>query len=291
MVERRLGRGLDFFLSGLSKTQATDEGVLQVEVSSLAPNPHQPRRHFDPEELASLARSIRATGILQPILVRPAGEGYEIIAGERRWRAAQEAGLERIPALVREVADEAVAVFGLVENLQRADLNAIEKALALRKIRDLAKASQDEVARQVGLDRSTVTNFLRLLELPKEVQEFVSRGTITMGHARAILGLPGKDEMIAVAQEVVRRRLSVRQVEALVQDVNAKTPQAGRKRGAKSKERPVWVAEIEETLGDVIGAPVAVRYGNRRSKITIECRGREQFEAVFERLKSLGDSD
>ena len=208
MVERRLGRGLDFFLSGsrgdaapppsagapeLGAQAPTGSEVQQIEVGRLQAGAGQPRTEFDESELEQLSQSIRASGVLQPILVRPVdgGEKFEIIAGERRWRAAQRVGLERIPALVREVSDDQAAVFALVENVQRTDLNAIEKAQAFKKIQQLTEASQEEVARQVGLNRSSVANFLRLLDLPEPVQDHVSRGTLSMGHARALLGLDG----------------------------------------------------------------------------------------------------
>lgn len=293
MVERRLGRGLDFFLSGSAAPDAdpsAGEGVTMLDVNSLVPNPHQPRREFSAQELEELAASIRTAGILQPILVRRVGERHQIVAGERRWRAARTAGLERVPALVRDLSDEQAAIFGLVENLHREDLNAIEKARAFKKIQELCGGNQDEVGRQVGLERSTVANFLRLLELPAEVQAYVSRGTLSMGQARALLGLPDDGDRKRIAEKVIRERLSVRQVEALVQELKSATPRADEQQpGAKPsspKERPLWLREIEDNLGDALDAKVAVRYGRKRSKITIECEGREAFERIYEMLKS-----
>jgi ParB family chromosome partitioning protein len=265
------------------------EEVHRLDLSQVEPSPHQPRREFAEKELEELARSIRTSGILQPILVRPAAGGYQIVAGERRWRAARLAGLERIPAVVREIDDQRAAVFSLVENVQRTDLNAIEKARAFREILDLSKGNQGELAKQVGLDRSTVTNFLRLLDLPEDVQAMVSRGTLSMGHARALLGLATSEEQATVAKEVVRKKLSVRQVEALIQSLNVATDPKAKKAGRIGDKpgRPVWVNEIEETLTGILGTPVAVYYGRKRSRITIECTGREQFERVYERLKGL----
>lgn len=277
-------------LSEAASPQAADSGVVAVDIKTLAPSPHQPRKEFSADELDQLARSIRATGVLQPILVRQRGDQLEIIAGERRWRAAKLAGLERIPALIREISDDQAAVFGLVENIQRTDLNAIEKALAMQRIQRMTKASQEEVARQVGLDRSTVANLLRLLDLPEDVQAHVSRGTLTMGHARALLGLASPEEQRTVAEAIVRQRLSVRKVEALVQQLQSVgTPNRPAK--SASGERPVWVNEIEETLVESLGTSVRVRYGRKRSTIAIECLGREEFERVYELLKSVGDVD
>jgi ParB family chromosome partitioning protein len=187
MVERRLGRGLDFFLSSAAPSGATAE-VLLLEAGSILRNPAQPRQEFPDKELQELAESIRANGILQPILVRKKGASYELVAGERRLRAAQLAGLERIPALVRDLTPESSAVAALVENIQRSDLSAIEKGRAFQKLLEATKGTQETLARQLGMDRSTVANLMRLLELPAEVQAAVSRGTITMGHARALLG-------------------------------------------------------------------------------------------------------
>ena len=306
MVERRLGRGLEFFLSDRGTESPTAapsadhsaEDVAQLELSQLVPSPFQPRTDFDPVELGKLAASLRSSGVLQPILVRRAGKQYQIIAGERRWRAAQMAGLERIPALIRQVEDEEAMVLALVENVQRTDLNAIEKAKAFKEIQRATKGSQTDVAKAVGLDRSTVTNMLRLLELPAEVQSHVSRGTITMGHARALLGLAGAEEQKTLAAEIIKKRMSVREVETLVQDLNTATepPGPGKKKAAaaassSSKGRPVWLDEIEETLSEALACSVTVRYGRKRSKITIECTGREEFERVYSLLKSITGSD
>lgn len=293
---RRLGRGLEFFLSDAKESKSVASGeevVTNLELGQITANPHQPRTEFDLGELEKLAASLRTSGVLQPILVRPApkGKGYQIIAGERRWRAAQMAGMERIPALVREVPEETAAVLVLVENVQRTDLNAIEKAKAFQKIQELTKASQAEVAKQVGLERSTVTNMLRLLDLPQEVQAFVSRGTLSMGHARALLGLAGADEQKTLAEEIVRKRMSVRQVEAFIQALNEATdPPGGGKARKKAGGRPLWLNEIEENLVEALGTPVSVRYGAKRSQITIECMGRDEFERVYELLKGRGEA-
>ena len=206
------------------------------------------------------------------------------------------AGLERIPALVREADDDEAAVLALVENVQRADLNAIEKARAFKEIQRATKSSQAEVAKTVGLDRSTVTNLIRLLDLPAEVQGHVSRGTISMGHARALLGLAGAEEQETLAAEIIKTRMSVREVEALIQGLNAATEppkgkSPGKPRPSEGKGRPVWLNEIEDTLCETLATSVKVQYGRKRSKITIECLGRDEFERVYELLKGLGEID
>ena len=201
------------------------------------------------------------------------------------------AGLERIPALVKDVTDEQVAVFALVENLHREDLNPIEKARAFARIQELTRANQDEVARQVGIERSTLTNFLRLLDLPGEVQAHVSRGTLSMGQARALLGLADEHERKAVAEDAIRRRLSVRQVEALVQSL--KTRRESPAKGSPTNPapqpetggRPLWLKEIEDNLSEALQAQVRVRYTKKRSSFVIECEGRDEFERLYERLR------
>jgi len=296
MVERRLGRGLDFFLSGGRSTgtpadtenKSPEDATKMVPVGLLQPNPNQPRGEVDPDDLKDLAASIRANGILQPILVRKAGERFEIVAGERRWRAAQVAELETVPVLVREITDNESAVFALVENVQRTDLNAIEKATAFRKLQETLDTTQDEIAKKVGLERSTVANFVRLLDLPAEVQAHVSRGTLSMGHARALLGLVDKDVLVPFADTCIRSSWSVRALEQKVREANeaVAAPTRPAKGKGKSRGRPVWVKELEETLMENLATPVAVRYSNKRSQIVIECGGREEFERLYERLKN-----
>jgi ParB family transcriptional regulator, chromosome partitioning protein len=306
MVDRRLGRGLDFFLSGgrqapagaSAQTPTREEGavkaggddVLMVELAKLGPSPYQPRKQMDEAELQTLAESIRASGILQPILARRVGDRFEIVAGERRWRAAKLAGLSQAPVLVRTITDHESAVFGLVENLQREDLNAMEKAQGFKLLMDQLSATQEEVAKRVGFERSTVANFLRLLDLPEAIQAHVSRGTLSMGHARCLLALPDAETQVKSADECIRQGWSVRTLEAQVKSAleaskggPVTAPAAA---PAKGKARPVWLNELEEGLRDNLSTPVQVRYSKKRSQIIIECAGRAEFERVLERLKN-----
>ena len=304
MVDRRLGRGLDFFLSGGRSAHATPakggsgaadsgttpaktpgEEVVMADVQKLVPGPYQPRKQMAETELKSLSDSIRASGILQPILVRRVGDRLEIIAGERRWRAAQLAGLSQVPVLVRQITDQDSAVFSIVENLQREDLNAIEKANGFKLLMLKLGATQDDVAKRVGLDRSSVANFLRLLDLPQELQAHVSRGTLSMGHARALLALGSQETMVACGEEAIRLGLSVRDLEARVKALQEASKGGAAKTTGKSKSRPVWLNELEESLVDALGTPVTIRHGRKRSQIVIDCAGREEFERVFQRLK------
>lgn len=306
MVDRKLGRGLDFFLSGgrrgASPASGQERGAeppaagvppggeletLLVDVASLDPNPNQPRKQLQDADLRELTESIRASGVLQPILARRRGNRLEIVAGERRWRAARLAGLDRVPVLVKAVSDDESAVFALVENLQRADLNAIEKAQAFRQLRSRFQESQEEVARRVGLDRSTVANFMRLLDLTPEVQEHVSRGTLSMGHARALLAIAEPGLQLELADRAVQQAISVRALEALVREHAVGKPKAasGGSAPSRPRERAAWLKEIEETLTETFSTPVAVRYGRSKSVIHIECAGREEFERIYARLK------
>lgn len=307
MVDRRLGRGLDFFLSGTPKqsppaavpqagpkdpsskeaaAQAPMEDgseVLLVPVGQLDVSPYQPRRNLDAKELQELSESIRASGILQPILARRKGERFEIIAGERRWRAAQLAALTQVPVLVRPLNDQESAVASLVENVQREDLNAMEKAEAFRALMNTLGTTQEGVAKQVGFERSTVSNFLRLLDLPAAVQAHVSRGTLSMGHARCLLALPDNDSMVRCADQCIREAWSVRRLEAEVKAMQtASTGAPAAKPTARA--RPVWLNELEETLVDSLGAPVAIKYGRKRSQIVIDCAGREELERIYQKL-------
>ena len=308
MVDRRLGRGLDFFLSGSRKpaadgnkpkpaeatapataNQPRGDEVLKVPVASLEPNPYQPRKEMADGELKALADSIRESGILQPILARKVGNRFQIVAGERRWRAAQLAGLGEVPVLCREMSDNESAVFALVENLQREDLNALEKAQGIKLLMDEMKATQAQVAKQVGFERSTVANFLRLLELPQSVQAHVSRGTLSMGRARCLLALPDHETMEITADATIKQSLSVRALESLVKDMlegskGTRTEGSTGKKKAKG-DRPVWLNELEETLIENLSTPVTIQYGRKRSKIVIECGNREELDRLFSRLK------
>src|SRR5690606_6070144 len=221
--KRGLGRGLDALLGGASVSTMQEQAV-QADVRELQELPldviqrgkYQPRRDIDPVTLEDLAQSIKAQGVMQPIVVRSIGGGrYEIIAGERRWRASQQAGLERIPAMVREISDEAAIAMALIENIQREDLNPVEEAVALQRLQQEVQLTQQQVADAVGKSRVTISNLLRLIALPEEIKTLLSHGDLEMGHARALLGLPA-ERQVEGARHVVARGLTVRQTEALV---------------------------------------------------------------------------
>ena len=277
-----LGRGLDALLGGGAKARADGE-LSELEVRSLRPGKYQPRTRMDKTSLAELAESIRVSGILQPVVVRPVDDGgYEILAGERRWRAAQLAGLQRIPALIREVPDEAALGIGLIENIQREDLNPIEESAGLKRLIDEFRLTHDEVARAVGRSRSAVTNLLRLLELTGAVQEMLLDGRLDMGHARALLGV-GKAKQVELAGQVAAKGLSVRETERLVQHAAA-APKAGGK--ARAARLDPDTRRLQEELSETLGAAVTVKpRKSGRGSLVIDYASLEQLDGIVARLK------
>ena len=263
MVQRRLGRGLDFLLSGGAEADTTE--VAQLDLARVRPNPFQPRREFRAEELEELAASIREHGLLQPIIVRPSGEDFEIVAGERRVRACQRLGLATVPALVRSANDTQMLELALIENIQRADLSPIEEARAYQSYIQRLDLTQEQAAQRLGRSRPTVANLLRLLELPPDVQELVSRGTISMGHARALLGLTDAESQRALARRIEVERLSVREVERL-----AKAPPE--ESAAEPLSAPVnpHLKDLERQLSEHLATRVSLRDRGGRGKLVID---------------------
>lgn len=219
MTRRVLGRGLSALLSDTAATNS--EELLEIDIDLIEPNSAQPRTNFNEERLNDLAQSIRSNGIVQPLLVRRRGSRYQLVAGERRWRAAQRAGLQRVPAVVRDIPDEKLLELALIENIQRQELNAIEEAQAYKRLIETLGLTQETVAQRVGRDRSFVTNYLRLLRLPEDIQHLVEEEKITMGHARAILGVDDPDIQRRVAQNVIEQTLSVRETERVIKRIIA----------------------------------------------------------------------
>jgi ParB family chromosome partitioning protein len=281
-----LGRGLDALLGGDNDAPvaaATGDTVNTLPVAALQPGKYQPRTRMDQEALNSLAASIKAQGIMQPILVRPVGDGkHEIIAGERRWRAARIAGLSSVPVLVRNVPDQQALAVALIENIQREDLNALEEAAGIdRLIREFSLTHQ-AVADAVGKSRTTVTNLLRLLDLPPPVRELLAQGQLEMGHARALLVLPA-DQQIALAREAAAEGWSVREVERRVGVGLKKNVSSGKRIARKDRD----VARLEEEISDRLGTMVQIKTGSRAGSgnVVIAYRTLEQLDALLARLK------
>ncbi|MFN5994127.1 MAG: ParB/RepB/Spo0J family partition protein [Betaproteobacteria bacterium] len=286
LKNKGLGKGLDALLGGNKPTAGAGDGELrQLAVTSLSPGKYQPRTHMDQAALAELADSIKQRGIVQPILVREVGSGdsnnkFEIIAGERRWRAAQLAGLATVPVLVREIADDAALGIGLIENIQREDLNAMEEAAGIQRLIDEFKLTHEEAAKAVGRSRSAVSNLLRLLELAKPVQDMVMTQKLDMGHARALLSL-AKSQQVELAHQIVHKSLSVRDAERLVK---ASTAPPKTKKAALANNADV--RRLETDLSDKLGTTVTIKLDKKNNgTVTIAFMGFEHLDGILERTK------
>nr|WP_294851519.1 ParB/RepB/Spo0J family partition protein [uncultured Sphingomonas sp.] len=283
-----LGRGLSALIDeAVRPSSSTNEsgpsaGAREIEIGRIRPNANQPRKAFDEVAIAELAASIRERGVLQPILVRPSGDGFEIIAGERRWRAAQQARLHKIPALVRSLDDAATAEIALIENVQREDLNAIEEAEGYRQLIVTYSHTQDEVAKLVGKSRSHIANLLRLLDLPAEVREMLLRGDISMGHARAVLGAA---DPAGLAKQILADGLSVRQTEKLARESKPRSP-IETKSSVAASNRPADadLAALERQLGDLLGLKVKVAHGAAGGTVALHYSSLDQLDMICQRL-------
>ena len=283
MTRKALGRGLSALIQEPEEQAATgnQEPADTIPVSLIDPNPFQPRTHFAPEELNELAESVRAKGIIQPVLLRRFGDRYQLVAGERRWRAAQIAGLDAIPAIVRDLDDREAIELALTENLLRDDLGPIETARAYRSLQERFGISQEEIARRLGLNRVTVTNTLRLLKLDAGIQEMIERGDLTAGHARAILALPGAEEQLQLARRIVKRGLSVREAEKIASGKSASMPQAQEDgEQPKSVDPNVRAAMVE--LERRLGTRVRITGDGHRGKIEVSYFSAEDLNRLYE---------
>lgn len=288
MKGKKLGKGLDYLLGEAlgnptepAVVSAAASGTLEIPIKQIKPNPFQPRKVWDGAEIEELASSIREQGLIQPIVVRKAGEAYQIVAGERRFRALQHLGRESAPVVVREMDDRGMLEVALVENLQRKDLNPIEKAQAFKALIDRFRLTHEAVSARLGLDRSTVTNFLRLLDLPELIREAVSRGTISMGHARSIVALSSPAEQLVLAKRIEREGMSVRKLEKLVQ--NLKAPPLPKAEEASQVSSSV-VKDWEERLRRRFETKVKVRMGKNRGAIIIEFYNLDDFDRVVGKM-------
>ncbi len=305
MADKRLGRGLDFLISKTTapaEPESPAEGGVEpvsaapaavgpqlVPLESISPNPFQPRREFAPEALADLEASIREHGILQPVVLRPVEDGFQLVAGERRWRASRSAGLEEVPAVVREVSDEDMLALALVENIQRENLNPIETAKAYRDMMARASLTQEEVAQLVGKGRATVANTVRLLDLPDDLQDLVSRGTLSAGHARSLLSTEDEAAMRALAARILEEGLPVREAERLAKVIGEEEEDEVRQRPAQ--ERSSHLDELEDQLRTSMGTRVAIQPGRgKKGKIVLYYATLEDFDRIYEILTGGEDA-
>jgi len=279
MARKALGRGLDALLPQRLPADG-DASLTEVDIDLVRPNPRQPREHFDEASLRRMAASLTERGMLQPLVVRRAGKGFELIAGERRWRAAQRAGWHRVPVVVREASQDEALELALIENLQREDLNPIEEARAYEMLAKDAGLTQEDVAERVGRERSTVANYLRLLRLPESVQQALVEGALSMGHARALLGLDDAAAQMRLAKAAVSGGWNVRQTEAKV-----RAERGGRGTGGEKRDRDPDTMAAEKKMTRAVGTPVRI-VGRERGRIEIRFASLEELERLYELLIS-----
>lgn len=273
-----LGRGLDALFGDEQASSAAPQGI---RLSDIEPNPRQPRQDFDPAALEELAQSIRENGVITPITLRKTGDTYQIIAGERRWRASRMAGLHEIPAVVLDVDENTAYALALIENLQREDLNPMEEAEGYRRLTQELGLTQEQAARRVGISRPAVANALRLLSLPKAVAALLRDKEISAGHARALLPLEDPERMEQAAQTVIGQQLSVRQTELLVKRLLSQS------KDAPEKQPDIYVADLERAMEALTGHRIAIQPGAKKGRVVIEYYGNEDLEAVCDALKSI----
>ena len=259
-----------------------EKGVLYVSIDNIKPNSSQPRKNFDEEKLEELAASIERHGVIQPIVLRSLGKGYEIVAGERRWRAARIAGLKEVPCIVKELTDEENMLLAIIENMQREDLNPIEEAEGLKQMIDTYGLTQEQVSYSIGKSRPYITNSLRLLKLPGRVQDLTAEGKISMGHARALAAIKSQQKQVDLAVRAAREGLSVRQIEALAKETNEPARKTTKKKTKSADEK-----RVEEDLRNALGTKVNLNRKGRKGKIEIEFYSTDELERLIELLRSL----
>ncbi len=282
MSRKALGRGLSALFNQTGA--ATESELVELTVDQLDPTPYQPRQYFDDARLEELAASIRSNGILQPIVVRRQGERFEIIAGERRWRAAQKAGIVRVPCVIKDVPDGKVLELSLIENIQREELNPIEEASAYHRLIEQLNVTQEEIAQRVGKDRSSIANSLRLLKLPEAIQRLVEDAKLSMGHARALLGLESAELQQAAAQEVLNKGLSVRATEELVKQVRDGGTTSRRGVAAALQSENANIVAAESKLSKRLDAPVKIKLSQAGGTIEIKFSSSEDLMRIFDAL-------
>ena len=292
MSEKRgLGKGLSALIPSLPEEARTIQpmmsgrAVVQVEISKIIPNPRQPRKVFDDEKLNELAESIKEQGITSPVLVRKRGDVFEIIAGERRTRAAKKAGLEFVPVIIKEYTDEQSLEIAIVENLQREDLNPIEESHAYKALSVEFKLTHEQIAKKVGKNRATVTNSMRLLELPEEIVSMISAGQISPGHARPLIGLEDNELQISIAQEIVKNNLSVRDVEDLLTTLT-QGGKAEKTKKTQPKSLDVILKDVQERLTDRLGTKVDLKGSSQKGQIVIHYFSQEDLERIIEQVNA-----
>lgn len=275
-MARRLGRGLDALLPEMNENEHDE--IQEVAIRDCRPNPYQPRKTFQADAIEELKESILQYGIIQPLIVRKSIKGYEIVVGERRFRAAKEAGLKTVPVVVKELTDEKMMELALLENLQREDLTPIEEAHAYANLMNELKVTQEDLSKRLGKSRSHIANMVRLLSLPDQVIAYINNGELSMGHGRALLGLTDKKLILNIAKEIRRKNLNVRQVEKMISQLNSKQSNKGKEKN----EKDIFIRERESFLRDCLGTGVKIQRGKRKGRIEIEFYSDEDLDRIIE---------
>lgn len=290
MKKRGLGKGLDALFQSYDSFESDDlgtedslnESVLEISIYDIDPNPDQPRRNFDQESIQDLSKSIKEHGVVQPIIVKPSQNNrYTIVAGERRWRAARAAGLDKIPVIIRDFNDKEMLEIALIENLQREDLNPIEEAEGINSLIESYGLTQEQVAQRLGKSRPSIANSLRLLKLPKHVKNLLEEGKISTGHARALLALNSHTKMIELADLIVDKSLSVRETENIVKKIKEEKQ---KKNKSKTLEKPSFILEIENRMEEYFGTRVTIQQGKKKGVIEIEYYSNDDLERIIKMI-------
>ena len=291
---RGLGKGLEALFSNseidtqeisvTKKKESEEKGISFININEIKPNQNQPRKSFNEEKLEELAASIIENGLIQPVILRKADKGYEIVVGERRWRACRKAGLKEIPCIIREFTDEQNMLIAIIENMQREDLNPVEEAEGLNQMIVNFGMTQEQVSKSVGKSRPYITNALRLLKLPSELREMLLANQLSAGHARAIAGIGDTEKQIQLAEYAIKEGLSVREIEKIIKEENAPKKKISRKKAEKSAD----VKKVEDDLKQIMGTKVNLNQSGKKGKIEIEYYSRDELERLIELLKSLG---
>jgi len=282
-VSKRLGKGLEGIEALFPEIMSSDdEQVQEISIKELRPNPYQPRKVFDADSIEELKQSILEYGIIQPLIVRESIKGFEIVVGERRYRAAKEAGLETVPAIIKQLTDERMMELALLENLQREDLTPIEEAYAYHNLLNELKLTQVQLSKRLGKSRSHIANMVRLLSLPDKVIAYLNNGQLSMGHGRALLGLKDQQQLDVVVDKIIKEKLNVRQVEQLIQQMNQTEKQPKKQRTTQKKD--IFIVEKESVLRERLGTGVNIHRGKRKGKIEIEFYNDEDLERIIQMI-------
>jgi len=283
IMKKGLGKGLEALISSTNQLEENNRNVLEIKINDVEPNAEQPRKVFDQEKLETLAQSIKEHGVVQPIVVRKEGARYIIVAGERRWRASKMAGLKTIPVVVKDLTDKEVMEIALIENLQREDLNPIEEAEAYQRLMNEFQMTQEDVSKVVGRSRAAIANSVRLLSLAKEVQEMISDGRLTSGHARTLITINDNQRQKELATQIIEKGLNVRDTEKLAAKEDKRSVP---KKAAKSKDKPE-VTDLVENLKMIFGTKIELQRGKDKGKIVIEYYSDEEFDRIIELLTNI----